>query len=262
MSRATINSEGFANGMSVDFSFEAHDSPFGGWVELLGLLPDCNHCTQFKMEYGEWPDPMTPPTTFYPLTPIFDEWVEIFLGVEALVHREADPDGWYDVLCNPKAGGLLIPWNTSGMNGKYSLKLTIKDSGGGEHESAPVVVTLDNTRPTAELTLDTIPVCSDVTIGVAVTGAFTGTDEHFYGYRLRYESSAGSGVLQQRTYTGPSDTGDVNEPFTWNTTGLTKCGYRLVLEVWDRTIVSNHRSYGDPGFGWRQIDQAYFCLRE
>lgn len=261
MSTGSINPDGYANGTSISTVFEAHDSPFGKWVQILGLLPDCRQCRQFKVEYGQWAGPTTPPTTFYALMPEFDEWVVASLGLEALVHRKADAQGWYDILCNPKAGGLLLPWYTGGKNGKYSLRLTIKDAGGVEHVSAPVVVMLDNKYPTASLSVDTVPVCGDITEGITVTGTFTGTDEHFYGYRLRYESSIHSGTLITRTYTSLADTGGIAQPFSWPTAGLSKCGYRLVLEVWDRTIVNNTRSYGDPGFGWRKIDQAYFCLR-
>jgi hypothetical protein len=263
MAAASINADGYANGMSVDLTFEAHDSPFGGSVKILGLLPDCAQCEQFKVEYGEWigPNASVAPTTWHPITPTFDEWVVITPWLHALEHREADPDDWYDVLCNPVAGGLLMPWNTTGLDGKYSLRLTIKDAGGIEHVSSPQVVVLDNTRPTASMSLDTVPVCGDITAGVSVTGQITATDEHFHGYQLRYESSAGNGTLLQRTYTGPTDQGDSSVPFTWTTTGLPKCGYRLVLRVWDRTIVNNHRSYGNPGFGWREVDDAYFCVR-
>jgi hypothetical protein len=260
MATGAINPSGYANGLSVDLTFSAHDSPFGRWVKILGLLPSCEKCTKFKMEYGQWADSTTPPTAFYAITPIFDEWIVVTPWLESLVHREADANGWYDILCHPKAGGLLVPWNTSGMNGKYSLRLTVQDAGGGEHVSVPEVVVLDNMVPTAELSLDVVPTCGDITIGSTVTGVITGTDENFYGWRLRYESSAASGVLDQRTYTGPTDTGDAGVPFSWTTTALSECGYRLVLEVWDRTIVDNHRSYGDPGFGWRTIDQDYFCL--
>jgi len=263
MSTGSINPDGYANGMSVDLTFAAHDSPFGGKVKILGLLPDCNKCEQFKMEYGEWTgtDETVPPTTWNTLTPTFDEWIVGTTWLESLVHREADANGWYDILCNPKAGGLLMPWDTSGLDGRYSLRLTIKDAGGVDHVGTPEVVMIDNTGPAADLSLDTVPVCGDIMAGVSVTGQITGTDKHFYGYQLRYESSAGNGTLLERTYTSTSDTGDIGQPFTWPTAGLPKCGYRLILRVWDRTIVNNHRSYGDPGFGWREIDQAYFCVQ-
>ena len=63
-----------------------------------------------------------------------------------------------------------------------------------------------------------------------------------------------------RKYTGVADNGDTNAAFSWDTTGLPACGYRLVLEVWDRAIVNNKRSYSEPGFGWRTVKQFYFCL--
>lgn len=262
MSTGSINSDGYANGPSIDLTFEAHDSPFGRSVKVMGLLPACDACDRFKLEYGAWSGPgfTVAPTTWHAITPTFNEWVVVSPWLESLVHREADGD-WYDILCNPKSGGLFIPWNTSGLNGKYSLRLTIQDAGGIDHVSAPQVVMLDNIQPEAEMTLDTVPVCGDITGGITVTGQITATDLHFHGYQLRYESSAANGTLLQRTYTSLSDTGDVNQPFNWGTVGLPKCGYRLILRAWDRTIINNHRSHGDPGFGFQDIDQAYFCVR-
>jgi hypothetical protein len=159
-------------------------------------------------------------------------------------------------------GGLYYPWNTADKNVKYSIRLTIEDTGGTRYESSPIVLMLDNKRPEKSLKVDTVLVCADIIIGDKVTGKITGTDEHFYSYRLRYESSLASGlILAVRKYTGVSDTGDVNVPFTWDTTGLPPCGYRIILEVWDRTIANNHRSWGEPGYGWRELDQQYFCLK-
>jgi len=158
-------------------------------------------------------------------------------------------------------GGLYYPWNTAGRNGKYSLRLTVKDTGGIEHVSSPVVVMLDNEAPGYALNIYTSPVCGDIMIGDMVSGTITATDPHFYSYRLRYESSLASGlILPVRKYTGVSDTGDTSVVFSWNTTGLPACGYRIVLEVWDRTIRNNRRHWGEPGFGWRSPTQYYFCL--
>lgn len=264
MAAGSIGPNGLANGWSVTTpSFEAHDSPFGGWVKILGRMVSCDECVKFKVEYGEWPDLDTPPTTFYPLTDSFKEWVYVWPGLWVRVDRVPDGDGWLDILCNTVMGGLYYPWNTSGKDGKYSLKLTIEDAGGIQHESAPVVVMIDNTLPDAKLSFDVVPVCGDIFIGDVVTGKITGTDDHFYSYHLWYESSLASGsILPVRKYTGVTDTGDVDVPFAWDTTGLPPCGYRIVLEVWDRTIRNNHRTYGEPGFGWRRPRQAYFCLEE
>jgi hypothetical protein len=263
MAAGSIGPNGLANGWSATTPlFEAFDSPFGRWVEILGRMPSCEECVKFKVQYGKWPDSTTPPTSFLPLTDPFKEWILMpwwphFIRVD----RVPSSDGWLNILCDTTMGGLYYPWNTAGKNAKYSLRLTIEDTGGSQYISSPVVLIIDNTRPEASLKFDKIPVCGDIFIGDKVTGKITGIDEHFYSYRLRFESSLASGlILPVRKYTGVSDHGDLNVPFVWDTTGLPPCGYRIILEVWDRTIVNNHRSWGEPGYGWRERDQKYFCL--
>jgi len=204
--------------------------------------PDaCEKCVKFKVQYGKWPDSTTPPTSFQPLTDPFKEWILVTSWPYFIrVNREPDSDGWLNILCNTTMGGLYYPWNTAGKNAKYSIRLTIEDTGGTRYESSPIVLILDNKRLEKSLKADTVLVCADIIIGDKVTGKITGTDEHFYSYRLRYESSLASGlILAVRKYTGVSDTGDVNVPFTWDTTGLPPCGYQIILEVWDRTIANN-----------------------
>ena len=268
MAAGSINADGLANGLSATTPmFTAYDSPFGGSLEIIGLMPSCKQCKEFKVEYGQWLNPSIAPTTWTPLTDSFKEWTFIWPGTFLLVSREPDGNGWINILCNTTMGGLYYPWNTAGKNGKYSLRLTVKDTGGIEHVSSPVVVMLDNTRPEdnippgAALNITSSLVCGDIMIGAMVSGTITATDPHFYSYRLRYESNLAHGLIKQRKYMGVSDTGDTSVAFSWNTTGLPACGYRIVLDVWDRTIVNNHRAYGDPGFGWRSIQQVYFCLK-
>jgi len=262
MPTGSINADGLANGPSATTPiFDAYDSPFGAWVEIIGLMPSCKECKEFKVEYGQWLNPSIAPTTWTPLTDGFKEWAFIWPSTFLLVSRVPDGDGWLSILCDTTMGGLYYPWNTAGRNGKYSLRLTVKDTGGIEHVSSPVVVMLDNEAPAYALSIYTSPVCGDITIGDTVSGTITATDPHFYSYRLRYESSLASGlILPVRKYTGVSDTGDTSVVFSWDTTGLPACGYRIVLEVWDRTIVNNRRHWGEPGFGWRSPTQYYFCL--
>ena len=115
-------------------------------------------------------------------------------------------------------------------NAKYSLRLTIEDTGGRRYVSSLIVLMIDNKRPEASLKFDKVPVCGDIIIGDKVTGKITGTDEYFYSYKLRYESSLPSNlILAARKYIGVSDTGDVNMPFTWDTTALPPCVYRIIL---------------------------------
>jgi len=264
MPAGNINAAGLANGLSATTPmFTAYDSPFGQWVEIIGLMPSCTECTHFKVEYGEWISSTVPPATWIPLTDSFKEWAFIWPSTYLLVSRVPDSSGWLSILCNTTMGGLYVPWNTSGRNGKYSIRLTVLDTGGNEFVSAPVVLMLDNEVPDAVLTISSAPQCGDILVGNVVSGLITATDPHFYSYRLRYESGLASGlILPVEKYTGVTDIGDSNVPFAWDTTGLPACGYRIVLEVWDRTIRSNGRAWGEPGYGWRTLKQYYFCLEE
>ncbi len=264
-----INSDGLANGWSATTPpFEAFDSPFGGSVEILGLMPSCEECRRFKVEYGEWSSPTTPPdpSSFKPLTDSFKEWTFIWPSLWVRVNRVPDSEGWLDIICDSDSvtGGLYYPWNTGGKNGKYSLRLTVEDVGGTEHVSSPVVVVIDNTPPNATLEFLTTAKCGDITIGDTVTGKITATDDHFYSYRLSYRCGMHPPcpglVLPVRKYAGVSDQGDAGLTFTWDTTGLPPCGYEILLEVWDRTIVNNGRGWGEPGYAHRSIDYDFFCL--
>lgn len=262
MPAGSINSDGLAGGPSATTPmFTAYDSPFGEWVEILGLMPSCTECTKFRVEYGAWVSSTMPPVSWTPLTDSFKEWIFIWPSTFLHISRVPDSAGWLSILCNTTMGGLYVPWDTSNKNGKYSLRLTVEDTGGTQHVSAPVVVMLDNKEPDIALTIFSAPQCGDITVGDTVSGMISGTDLHFYSYRLRYESGLASGlILPVRMYTGVTDTGDAGVAFSWDTTGLPPCGYRIVFEVWDRTIRNNRRSWGEPGYGWRSILQYYFCL--
>ncbi|MFC2095867.1 hypothetical protein ACFLSW_05475 [Candidatus Bipolaricaulota bacterium] len=266
MPAGSIGSNGLANGPSATTpTFDAQDSPFGGSVELIGLMPSCEDCTEFKFEYAQWPAPSIPPASsaWLPMTDGFKEWTFVWPSMYVLVTRTPDSNGWLGVLCDTIMGGLYYPWNTAAKNGKYSIRLTVMDSGGIEHVSTPVVVMLDNEAPDYALTIFSSPVCGDVFIGDTVSGTITATDPHFYSYRLRYTSSLANGfILPIRQYSSVADTGDISVAFSWNTSGLPACGYRIILEVWDRTIVNNKRSWSEPGFGWRSWTDFYFCLEE
>ena len=65
MAAGSIGPNGLANGWSATTPlFEAFDSPFGRWVEILGRMPSCEECVKFKVQYGKWADSTTPPTSF------------------------------------------------------------------------------------------------------------------------------------------------------------------------------------------------------
>jgi hypothetical protein len=56
------------------------------------------------------------------------------------------------------------------------------------------------------------------------------------------------------------DNGDVGLAWSWDTSDLPPCGYRLVLRAWDRAIVGDHRGTGEPGFGHMVQEEIYYCL--
>ena len=87
-----------------------------------------------------------------------------------------------------------------------------------------------------------------LTAGLALSGARAAVDERPY--------NAPSG----KVFAGVSDTGDVNVAWSWDTTGLPACGYRLVLRVWDRTIQNDVRPEGEPGFRQGVPIVKYYCL--
>jgi len=259
----------------------AEDSVFGGRVTLCGATT-CKNAEKYRFMVAPWADEATAPSmaNFIPITTPFSEMVysgfncfpfppfgNICIPSKASVNQASplptDPDaGFFDILPNTESGCLIAHWNTNTPpfpDGKYSILLTIRDAQGCEFNSSPVTIRLDNTHPNVELDVS-VPDCATITIGDVVTGTLTVTDTNFHGYQLRYEGDGVSGVLAQRIYTGVGDTGDTNISWTWNTAGLPPCGYRLVLRAWDRAIVNNVRSQGEPGFGHLTSVVKYYCL--
>jgi hypothetical protein len=101
--------------------------------------------------------------------------------------------------------------------------------------------------------------CKDFTKGTLITGSFTARDEHFGKYALTTLPSSLSptspspalGNSQTATF---ASGGNV---WTLDTTGMTPCGYVILLHVWDRSIVgsqpgSHNYNYYDVGFCLRQ----------
>jgi hypothetical protein len=272
----------WAQGFNVDGTPGqiAEASPFGGQVSLCGATT-CRDGKKFRFSVAKWPDETTPPADadFVPITTTFSEMVYAGISIECLpppvdlcfpvvtkasVSRIPDAEGFYDILPNTESGCLFVPWHTNVPafpDGKYSILLTIRDEDGCEFRSGTVNIRLDNTMPGAELTVS-VPDCATIRIGDIVTGTLTGTDAHFHSYQLRFEGDGVSGVLAQRTYTGIGDTGDVGVAWSWDTSGLPACGYRLWLRVWDRTIVNNGRPEGEIQFAHEEAIVKYFCLDE
>lgn len=293
-----IDSEGYAQGANASGFYggtpgnpEVHNAPFGGTVILCGET-HCKNVDRYQYSVAKWSDDTTPPAEadYVPLRPGWSEGVELGYicypdppygfacdPIKGVVNQVADGDGFYPILFNTESPcKLYMPWYTSGTtppfdDGKYSVRLTVKNSiTGAIFRSRPVQVRIDNCRPKAELSLDVFAPCADIIVGDVVTGKFTARDRdssddpkcvkaHFHGYTLNFEGNAASGVIRSHHETDPALNGVVNEAFSWDTTGLTPCGYRIYLWVWDRSIINGVPSA--PPHGNVDFKQIYFCLR-
>ncbi|HEX6901829.1 MAG TPA: hypothetical protein VF789_19065 [Thermoanaerobaculia bacterium] len=121
-------------------------------------------------------------------------------------------------------------------------------------------------RPELTLSVDP-PVgdCGDVTVGMTVTGKFSVTDHYFGSLGIAVVPISIGGIPQPINDISPSaisydgtNTGGTGGDVTWtlDTTGMTPCGYTIVLHSWDRALVGDacHGHYNQVAVG--------FCLRQ
>ena len=125
-------------------------------------------------------------------------------------------------------------------------------------------------RPQVSITL-TAPSgdCGDVVVGDTIHGAYSVTDEFFSSVTVALVPITIMGVPQPENavilsnanvgtsevvYDG-TNTAGTSGTFTLDTTGMTPCGYTILLQAWDRALVSSSCSghYNEEGVG--------FCLR-
>jgi hypothetical protein len=263
---------------AIGSSGPAEDSPFGGLVDLCGAHT-CRHAARYRWSVARWTDEATAPGAgdFNPILTTFSEVVWDGFTLEcpsgpmscylvphwSTVSQSPDGEGFYPALHNSASGcEFHLPWYTGAPaypDGKYTVVLTLEEDDGCRFNSGPVTIRLDNTLPVRDLKVS-VEDCAHIKIGTVVTGTLTCTDENFHSYQLVYEGDSTSGVIAEREYTGVGDTGDVDVPWSWDTSGLPKCGYRLVLRVWDRTIYYDVRPEGEPGFRQGVPIVKYYCL--
>lgn len=129
------------------------------------------------------------------------------------------------------------------------------------YSSNTVKVRVDNTAPTANITMDQGP-CSDINVGDTITGTYTTADEHFNNVSIAVLGSGG-GTVTKTPSSGPTLTG---ESGTWSlaTTGMTPCGYVVQLTSSDRTLigyVSGTAYYTGGGYYYQPLAIG-FCLRK
>lgn len=127
-------------------------------------------------------------------------------------------------------------------------------------------IQLDNTAPSTVTSPPTIDIhidsggdCKDFTVGTVVNGHFVARDIHFGHYSLvtlPASMSPNSPVPSsgnKQTAPSPGDAWSLN---TGGMTPMAPCGYVVVLEAWDRSIVNSV-----PGQHNYNQDDVGFCLR-
>jgi hypothetical protein len=192
-----------------------------------------------------------------------------FLG--AGTWRFADPDGCFAYLDPLQNIDNLLGWWTPSGDELWEVRVEIVEPAPGTGILAVTPwhrVQLDNTRPerkpplgplsppTIDISIDSGGDCKDFTVGTTITGHFVARDIHFGAYTLSTlpasmlpnSPSPSYGLVQ--TAPSPGNT------WTLDTTGMDPCGYVILLQAWDRTIVNS-----SPGGHNYNSDDVGFCLR-
>lgn len=166
---------------------------------------------------------------------------------------------------------VLAHWTPPGDD-IWEIRLEMT-TGGPSVFTAWHTIQLDNTAPrrkpptppfeppevTCEIHIDSGGDCKDFNVTTMISGHFTARDTHFGGFSLQTLPSSMSpnapttGVpLTSQTATFASG-GSV---WQLNTSGMKPCGYVVLLQVWDRTIVNSQ-----PGSHNYNFYDVGFCLR-
>lgn len=273
--------DGYANGPSVYGGYNALESPFGGIIAICGHIsnPPNNPAEvdklKYKVQYRKGGDP-----NWHDLTNTFRIWISTWDGVSwSMSHKDQIAVGGYykyeEDLTLPiqrfVEGNVLAQWRPAPEgDGLYDIRVLLYKPGAAvpgcppDHVCSNIVkVRIDNTRPNAEISLDTGP-CEEFTPGSVITGKFKATDQHIWRYRfsvLPYSPPPGqfthNPVAEDYpALPAPGVTGAVppDGTFSLNTSGMKPCGYVIYLHVWDRTIVNNHMQ------GNRKPAYVGFCL--
>lgn len=274
------------------------DRPFGGWVKIIGDLPgteciDVNkyeYLVEFKPEGGAW-QPILTPDHDHPMNPNWLWEVPANWPPGTSFNYLSDGNGWITISDYWKTHDgfrSLIVWNTIGKEGKYRLRLTMREIGmpGTEIFSSEVPVFLDNTRPHDLATRpdiilkDSFTDQCDIPVDkrtIKITGEII--DEHFLLYTLHWHGDGGGltsivthyydeglpflgtlGTIPLGTFV---DLGSVTIPTDIG------CGF-IRIRAQDRTIVGKFIPripgmidliYRDPD-DWDSYEWESFCFRK
>jgi hypothetical protein len=249
------------------------DTPFGNslWISgHIGNAPDASSGVtklKYRLNYS------TDGVTFKPVANAFKLALEQLSGgtwtFPAPVTQAPLADGYIEyqedliaplqTFVNLDILGVL---HTAGDASPYRwLQVEVMDAFNPtvSYVSNTVKVRVDNTAPTATITMDQGP-CSDIKVGDAITGSYSAADDFLGGVSIAILGNPG-GVLTKTPVVLTSS----NESGTWRleTTGMTKCGYVVQLTSSDRALIGyvSGTAYYTGGGHQFQPTAIGFCLR-
>jgi hypothetical protein len=253
-------------GAPADYPWNlGRECPFGGLIIVQGP-PVLN----FK--YRLWARKFAQPATEEIVKNAFH--VVNWLGVGSWI--TPDPITGYaaymDTLSNMDQ--VLAHWTPPGDE-KWQIRVEMATLGGIiVGTTAWHSIQLDNTAPrrkppvapfeppavTCEIHIDSGGDCKDFTKGVTIQGHFVAIDDHVGGFTLQTLPS--SMLPNSPTTATPSTTNTASfaaggDEWELDTTGMQPCGYVVLLQVWDRSIVGSQ-----PGSHNYNFYDVGFCLRK
>jgi hypothetical protein len=240
-------------GINADPWDSSRSCPFGGRVVVQGP-PSVGY------KYRVWVRETGSGDAVKLIKPI---WTVDLNGVGSWHSPDAGSDGFFSYLDNlQNIDDVLAYWDTSGDQA-WEIRLEIANPAYIVLGSTPwYKIQLDNTAPEADIHIASGGDCKDFSVGQEINGKFVARDPHFGAFSLSTLPASLSPanpttgippVSSSTTQTSPSPGND------WNlkTNGMKQCGYVVLLQVWDRSILNS-----SPGSHNYNQDDVGFCLRE
>jgi hypothetical protein len=180
-------------------------------------------------------------------------------------YHHAGPGGLFEYL--PVSQNLLSmlysQWRPQGDD-LWRVRLELFSGGGAYLGSTPWHrVQLDNTAPstvavppTLDIHIDSGGDCKDFKVGDIITGRFVARDPHFGHFKLSTLPASMSPNAPVPASGNTETSGYPGDPWKLDTKNMAPCGYVLLLQAWDRSIVNSH-----PGAHNYNKDDVGFCLR-
>ena len=152
--------------------------------------------------------------------------------------RFPDPSGFFTYLDpTQNLDSTLAYWYSSGDD-RWNVWLELADMSDDVLNTSPqYLIQLDNTAPVVAIHIDSGGDCKTFGSGGDIDGHFVATDLHFgyFAFATLPSGNAAVTATPNTSETAP-DPGD-----TWDlpTAGMAPCGYVILLEAWDNTIVAS-----------------------